>query len=199
MEKSIKPEVLFAISDTDLITEAKRGKQDAFRCLVERHQQRVRNTVLGMLGDTSEADDVAQEVFIRFYKSMKNFRADAQLSTYLTRIAINLCLNELKRRKKKQGKIISLFWKAAGQEDLARQPLQVADKSADLSRYDLQEGIEYALQRLPVEFRTVVILRLIEGYSVQETADILGIPQGTVASRLARAQLKLKEILTDNE
>ena len=172
------------------------GKQEAFRWIVDRHQQRVRTTILGMLGDSAEADDVAQEVFIRFYKAINDFREDAKLSTYLTRIAINLSLNELKRRKRKNGRIISMFWK--NEEDEKQKVLQITDQSADLSRYDEREKIQYALQRLPEQFRTIVVLRLIEGFSVQETSEMLGIPMGTIASRLARAQKKLKEILTDH-
>ena len=88
-------------NDSELVIQAKRGNQLAFRQLVRRHEQQVRSTVLGMIGDVQEVDDIAQEVFIRFYKSIKQFRGDSALGTYLTRIAINLSLNALKKQKRK--------------------------------------------------------------------------------------------------
>lgn len=174
-------------SDVELLGKAKKGNAHAFRQLIERHEQQVRSTVIGMLGDTMEADDVAQEVFIRFYKSINRFRGDAQLSTYLSRIAINLSLNELKRRQR-QNKWLTFF-----QKDDNR--TQIEDPSARPERQDTKELIHMAIQKLEPEFRAVVVLRLIDGYSVKETAKILNVPIGTIASRLARAQNKLKEIL----
>ncbi len=88
------------LSDIELIEKTKAGDQRAFGQLVSRHQSRVAATVIGMLGNSPEADDIGQEVFVRFYRSIVSFRGEANLSTYLTRIAINLSLNELKRRKK---------------------------------------------------------------------------------------------------
>ncbi|MBK7871041.1 MAG: sigma-70 family RNA polymerase sigma factor [Saprospiraceae bacterium] len=85
-------------SDIELVKRAKQGDNAAFRMLVHRHEHQVRSIVIGMLGNTAESDDVAQEVFIRFYRSLGDFRGEAALSTYLSRIAINLSLNEIKRR-----------------------------------------------------------------------------------------------------
>lgn len=169
------------------IQRAKRGDQTAFRHLVERHQKQVRATVHGMLGDTAEADDVAQEVFIRLYRALPDFREEAKLSTYLSRIAINLSLNELKRRKRK-GRWLT-FTRHDGPE------AGVSDQSVDPERQEMRDALQKALQRLEPEFRAVVILRLVEGYTVKETAEILQLPPGTVASRLARAQQKLRTIL----
>ena len=179
----------YIYSDAELLEQAKKGNASAFRQLVERHEQQVRSTVIGMLGDTVEADDVAQEVFIRFYKSMDRFRGDAQLGTYLSRIAINLSLNELKRRQR-QNKWLTYFQK----DDNS---LQVEDQSARPERQETKELVHQAIQRLEPEFRAVVVLRLIDGYSVKETAEILNVPKGTIASRLARAQKKLKGILSE--
>ena len=180
-------------SEKWLIEQSRKGNQVAFGQLVDRFSQQVRTTVIGMLGDTAEADDVAQEVFIRFYKSVKDFRGDSKVGTYLTRIAINLSINELNRRKRK-GRWLTLF--KSGEKDFL--PLQIADKSANLERFDTKELIEKSLQILDVDFRAVVILRLIDGYSVKETAEILELPMGTVASRLARGQKKLQQILKNH-
>ena len=141
-----------------------------------------------MLGPVAEADDVAQEVFIRFFRALGKFRGDAQLSTYLGRIAINLSLNELKRRQRLQKRF--LFWQRSG----SGMP-DPADEHADPSRTDDQQMVRQALQHIDTDYRSVIVLRLLDGYSVKETAEILDIPMGTVASRLARGLDKLKEVI----
>ena len=172
-------------SDIELIALSKKGNMLAFRQLVERHQTQVRSTVVGMLGDTPEAKDVSQEVFIRFFRTLEKFREESALSTYLVRIAINLCLNELKKRKRKN------TWLGSLKNDSPA--FELADESEDPSRADMKDLLRKALKTLDPEFRTVVVLRLVDGYSVKETAEILNLPEGTVASRLARAQKKLKD------
>ena len=171
--------------EIDLIRLAKKGDTKAFKQLVEQHEQQVRATVLGMLGDTAEVKEVAQEVFIRFYKSINEFKGEAALGTYLTRIAINLSLNEIKRRKNKRRWMTSI-----ATEDIPTR----ADRSTNPERYDNKEAIYKMLNLLEPAFKSVIVLRLIDGYSVKETAEILEIPQGTIASRLSRAQTRLKEI-----
>ena len=175
-------------TDTAIIEEIKAGDKSAFKVLVERYEQQIRGTVIGMLGVVPEAEEVAQDVFIRFYKSIENYKAEAKLSTYLTRIAINLSINELKRRQKKTSRWLSIFSK----QDKV---LQIKDTSQSLDRFEMRELIHQALQKLDPDFRKVVVLRLIEGYSVKETAEILQLPKGTVASRLSRAQQQLQKIL----
>lgn len=174
-------------AEPELLRQARTGDQLAFRKLVEQHEQQVRATVLGMLGDRPEAMDVAQEVFIRFYKSMAQFKGDSSLGTYLTRIAINLSLNELKKRKRTTW---LTFFKGNEEKEI-----QIEDPHSNPDRSDTREMVNKALQLLEPDFRTVVVLRMIDGYSVKETAVMLDLPEGTVASRLARGQKKLKQIL----
>lgn len=175
-------------SDAELVERSKQGDDSAFRVLVHRHEQQVRSIVIGMLGDTAESDDVAQEVFIRFYRSIQDFRGEAALSTYLSRIAINLSLNEIKRRETRHMRIAFFH----GNELKADK----ADNGMSPERQEIKEAVQKALLMLEPDFRSVVVLRLVDGYSVKETAEILHLPQGTVASRLARGQEKLKDILT---
>ncbi len=175
------------LQDNLRIQRAKSGDAQAFRELVEQHQGRVRATVRSMLGPVPEADDVAQEVFVRLYQSLADFRGEAELSTYLSRIAINLSLNALKQRKRK-GRWLT-FSRREGPE------YEVEDRSARPDRQDLRDALQRSLQQLDPAFRAVVTLRLVEGYSVEETAELLALPKGTVASRLARAQQKLRAIL----
>ena len=88
-------------SDEQLVDAARGGDKDAFKELVGRYERRIATTVIGMLGHCAEADDVGQETFIRFYRALHSFRGESSVGSYLTRIAINLSLNELKRRKRR--------------------------------------------------------------------------------------------------
>lgn len=175
-----------------LVKQAKAGDQTAFTNLVKRYEGQIAATVIGMLGNTPEAEDVGQETFIRFYKALKNFRGDAEVGTYLTRIAINLSLNELKKRKRKN--VFSLFSSSNQDEDRIK---AMAGDDHETDR-DTKELVHQAIQMLEPNFRSVVVLRMIDGYSTKETAEILNIPLGTVLSRLKRAQQKLQKILGNN-
>ncbi len=177
--------------DWELVEKARTGDERAFVAIVRKFEPMVANVVKGMLGDVAEADDVGQEVFIRFYHSLDRYRGDAALRTYLTRIAINLSLNELKKKKR----VVSLFTQK--QEDAGYSDL--SDGSRDIEKRDTREVVEAALQQLEEGFRSVVVLRLIEGYSTKETAEILNLPVGTVLSRLSRAQKQLREILMNEK
>lgn len=170
-------------SDVELLERTRRGDNYAFSELVRRYKTRLASTIQGIIGRCDEVDDVCQEVFIRFHNSIHNFRGESALSTYLTRIAINLSLNELKRRKLKR--FLSL-------ETMKKEGSEIA--SMDVTTDD-KEIIQRALGKLNNKFRTVIVLRLIEEYSTEETAEILNVPIGTVLSRLARAQKKLKEYI----
>jgi RNA polymerase sigma-70 factor (ECF subfamily) len=140
-----------------------------------------------MLGHTTEAEDVGQETFVRFYQSLHRFRGESSIGTYLTRIAINLSLNEIRKRKRNRNLFFSKNENAIE---------NVADAHKLKDQKETKKLVQLGLQKLPPKFRSVIVLRLIDGYSTEETAKILNLPVGTVLSRLARAQMKLKEILT---
>ena len=168
-------------SDEVLIAKSITGDMAAFKALVMRHEGKVAGVVRSMLGTTPEAEDIGQEVFIRFYDALGKFRGDSKVSTYLVRIAINLSLNELKRKKRNTSRYTTI--------DAA------ADKGTE-DMMDLNEQLQYEFARLEPDFQTVATLRLIEGYSTEETSELLNIPLGTVLSRLARAQQKLRMALS---
>lgn len=174
------------MTDSELVAKAKKGDLRAFESIVKTYEPRVAATVIGMLGNCQAAEDVGQEVFIRFYKYLDSYRLDASLGTYLTRIAINLSLNEIKRRKRRR-----LFFDDSADDvkDVAVNPNEAIQAKEN------RELVQQAIQKLDPAFRSVLVLRMIEGYSTEETAQILGVPLGTVLSRLSRAQKKLKEIL----
>ena len=171
-------------NDKKLIPEIKKGSTQAFKSFVEKYQDIIANVCIGLLGDVPEAEEVAQEVFIKFYYKISDFRQDSSVKTYLTRIAINLSLNELKKRKRDRSRFIS-----------DGDNIKIVEVESVEKNFELKELLERALQMIEPELRTVVILRLMEGYSTKETAKIMRIPQGTVLSRLYRAQEKLKKIL----
>lgn len=170
-------------TDVELIERSKKGDQQAFAEIVKRHSGIVKKTTLSMVRRREIADDVAQEVFIRFYNNMDQFKGESALSTYLVRIAINLSLNEREKIKRQQQNFVKYSAEA-----------QHAPTFVRPDKFGMKELINEALDKLEDEFRSVVVLRLIDGYTVQETADILDLPKGTVASRLNRAQKKLLEI-----
>lgn len=174
------------MDDAQILTELRNGNDAVFRDLINRYEGLVSATIIGMIGKCSEAEDIGQEVFVRFYKARHNFRGDSAIGTYLTRIAINLSLNEIKRRSRRS----QLFFHSYDET------LDVEDKDRNIDTDEDREVIQRAIRELAPKFRSVIVLRLIDGYSTEETAKILSVPIGTVLSRLARAQKKLKEILS---
>ena len=167
---------------------AREGDRGAFRVLVERYEDDVGATVAAMLGPSAEVDDVAQEVFIRFFRTLDRFRGDASVRTYLKRIAINRSLDVLRRRKRNLARFFS-------RDDEAPPPEPLFDQGAEIDARERQRLVQEAIQMLPPKHRAVVVLRMIDGYSTDETAELLGIPYGTVLSRLSRALDRLKTSL----
>ena len=181
----VKKECSNQVEQIELVKSAIEGDQYSFKELVKILEPVVASTVIGMLGNCQEAADVGQETFIRFYKALKNFRGDSDVKTYVTRIAINLSLNEIKRQKRRR--VLFAF------------DSKMSDKGSEdvnFKNQEIMDSVQHALTHLKPKFRSVVVLRLIDGYSVRETGEILGIPEGTVLSRFARAQNRLRELLS---
>jgi len=184
-------------TDDELIRGTLAGDQAAFASLVRRYERRVAVTIRSVIGDLSRDDlaDIAQDIFLIVYKSLGSFRGDSQFGTYLTRIALRHCYRESKRRKRRG----ALFWSfdSAGSEDgsLAERVAGDARTDRDIIAGERKEEVLSALQGLPEEFRTVLVLRVIEEMPVEEVAQSLGISTGTVKSRLFRAKEKMRELL----
>jgi RNA polymerase sigma-70 factor (ECF subfamily) len=174
--------------EQELLDRARQGDRRAMEEIIVRYERPVAATVTGILGYSPEVDDIGQETFVRFFRAMGGFRGDSRIGTYIIRIAINLSRTELKRRKRYAG------WPEAevpaGDDAVSGRPAAESDR-------DAKSIVRDGLQRLEPKFRTVLVLRLMSGYSTQETAKILRLPQGTVLSRLSRGQAKLREIITD--
>lgn len=174
-------------TDDELVKGSLEGDRYAFEEIVRRYQNMVARTVKGMLGDSVFSEDIGQEVFIKLYHSLSEFRGEAKLSTYIQKIAINLTLNEIKRRKR----YFSLFSQKGNNE---MYEVEIADHDTQ-EKKDASELVSKALMKIDPKFRIIVAMRMLQGYSTKETAEILDLPLGTVLSRLSRAQEQMKNIL----
>jgi RNA polymerase sigma-70 factor, ECF subfamily len=171
----------------ELVNASLAGDKQAFGEIVARYRKMVARTVKGMLGDSVFAEDVGQEVFIKLFYSLAEFRGEAKLSTYIQKIAVNLTLNEIKRRKR----FFSMFSQKGNNE---MHEFEVADHDTEEKR-EASEIVNKALQKMDPKFRIIITMRMLQGYSTKETAEMLELPLGTVLSRLSRAQEQLKGIL----
>lgn len=178
-----------------LVNRAKKNDLEAFEELVRLHQNKVYALCRQLCGNSDEAQDIAQEAFIRAYKAIDRFRNEADFGTWLHRITVNVWLNVC-RRKNGQGVIVSLDETYQDTEGSGGARHEVADQSADpqeaLETNELRDLVRTALMNLSEEHRAVLVLREIEGYSYEEVARMLGCSLGTVKSRLSRAREAMK-------
>jgi RNA polymerase sigma-70 factor, ECF subfamily len=173
--------------EAELVKASIDGNKQAFGEIVTRYQRMVARTVKGMLGDSVFTEDIGQEVFLKLYYSLSEFRSESKLSTYIQKIAVNLTLNEIKRRKR----FFSMFSQTGNNE---MHEYEVADYDTE-ERKEAKEIVGKALMSMEPKFRIIVTMRMLHGYSSKETAEILDLPLGTVLSRLSRAQEQLRIIL----
>ena len=184
--------------DLQYVVLCRKGDVEAFEILVERHQKKMLNIAYRMLGDYDEACDVVQDAFLAAYKSLNKFKAESKFSTWLYRIVVNYTKNRLKQRKNlARHESASLDESADGQVSCAA-CLSVASTGnpAELLEQSEREAhVQRCITTLDVEYREVLVMRDIQGFSYEEIRDILRIPDGTVKSRLSRARVALKDCL----
>lgn len=181
--------------DRELVEAARLGDTDAFEKLVHRHGRRVYRTLAGILGDQEEARDVTQETFLKAFRRMGSFEGRAKFSTWLLSIGANAAIERIRARKP----VDSLDETRAGDEGEFRPRLLQAWTDSPEQRYakaEMRELVQREVRRLPLIYRTVVVLRDIEQLSTQEAADALGLGIPTIKSRLLRARLLLREALS---
>jgi RNA polymerase sigma-70 factor, ECF subfamily len=183
------------VSDSELLERARQGRADAFSTLVRRHDRYLYRMARSILRDDQEAEDVVQETYLKAFMKIVDFRGEANLRTWLTRIA----LNEALQRKRRQRLHVEL-----GEVDMARErvrsqmhlsPLTQATPEREVARKQIRQILEGAIDDLPPAFRTVLVMRDVEGASVEETANVLGVKAETVRTRLHRARNMLRERL----
>ena len=181
--------------EAELVTELQAGSETAFDWLVTHYHGPVYNLILGMLGDTADAADASQEVFLKAFKGIRHFRQGSSLKTWLYRIAIREALNHRRWFKRHLQKNVSID--AEPEEGFAQ--IDVEDLGAtpfdQLATREIQVAVQSALQQVPEVFRGAVILRDLEGLSYEEVAEVLEVSIGTVKSRILRGRRTLKEIL----
>jgi RNA polymerase sigma-70 factor, ECF subfamily len=186
------------LTDEILVAKSQKGDYSAFEKLVKRYEKKIYNLAYRILGNQEEANDILQETFIQTLRKIKTFRGKSQFSTWLYRIAVNLCL--MKKRRDKKMPTISMDMpvrykdedeiKREFADDWAKNPL------ATLENKELKETIDVAIKALPVDYRTVFILRDVNGLPNQEVAKMLKISVAAVKSRLHRARLFLRDKLS---
>ncbi len=177
-----------------LLRKARSGDADAFEEIVRENEKTVYSLALRHLGNPQDAEDAAQEVFLKAYSGLKRFRGDAKLSVWLYRITCNVCTDMLRRRKE----TVSL---SAEKED-GMPALELSDERFDpaaiAERSELREKVGEALTQLPEEARRILLLREIAGQSYEEIARTLELDMGTVKSRIFRARKRLCALLQGN-
>lgn len=174
--------------DLSIIDRFKKGDDAAFEDLVHKHQDRICNLCRHMLGNVHDAEDAAQDTFIKAYQNLRNFKPESSLYTWMYRIAVNTCLDYKKR----------LFWesffkKSDEGEEFVDEPL--SDWPSPERLYESKQiglALHKSIRKLPPKLRTAIILKEIEGLSYEEIADVLDVSIGTVKSRISRARDELK-------
>lgn len=173
--------------DNPNVRKAQEGDQRAFEALVREHQDFAYHVALSALGSTQDAEDAVQEAFVRAWKALDSFRFEAKFSTWLYRIVMNICYNRLPKIKREFN---SLPPEESGSEVIDRH--RQRDPDAYLEGKELFEFIQQELDNLPENYRIMLLLRLREGSSYAEIAEILDIPLGTVKTGIHRAREQLK-------
>ena len=173
--------------ERQLICDVQEGSHEAFRDLVELHMRRVYDLAYGFVNDHDDAEDIAQEVFVKVYHSIKDFRQESGFSTWVYRIAANTSLDRVKQRKRAVARLVPM--------DESQLGAVAADPGMD--HIDTSAHIERALHELPTLQRAVVILRHMEGFSTKQVSGMLKCSEGTVKTHLHRGLKKMRKLLSN--
>jgi RNA polymerase sigma-70 factor (ECF subfamily) len=177
-------------SDLELIHRVQSGDTEAFDELMKRYSASVYKITYSLTRNHADADDMSQETFIRAYRAIARFDEQYQFYTWLRRIAVNLCLNYLKRGKKFRFVPLPM-------SDGDTEALDIPDPKPGAADTGLRRDLDRALARLPEDQRAIFVLRVNEELSYNEIGELLHIPVGTVMSRLNRAREKLRDLLKE--
>jgi RNA polymerase sigma-70 factor (ECF subfamily) len=176
------------VDEALLIARAGEGDQAAFQELVERYQGAVYNLAYRMLGAPEEAEDAAQEIFVRIYRQLARYDRSRKFSTWVLAIATNYCIDQLRRRRLQLVPLENIIpWARAREAGPEREAL---DREAS-------DELQTLLRRLPEKYRAVLILRYWEELSCAEIGEVLQVPEGTVKTQLHRARKALERLMTE--
>jgi len=200
MESVIQADADKAVSDQELLERCRTGDETAFDALVRRHQQRAFHVAFQVLRDAEDAAEVAQDAFVRIYRSVNDFRGECEFTTWLHQIVINLARNK-HRWWKRRGRQSSVSLDSAWEMDGGDTPMQMAASGdapdVEAVKSEFVKRLYGKLEELPRKFREVLVLRNVEGLSYEQIASVLGCSIGTVKSRIARAREALRESMQD--
>jgi RNA polymerase sigma-70 factor, ECF subfamily len=186
------------LGDGELVILARRGEAAAFCEIMRRNNRHLFRAARSVLRDDAEAEDVVQEAYLRAFRGLAGFRGDASLSTWLTRIALNEALGRLRRRRDAVGlEAIEAAQEGGGARILMFPTAQASggDPEGTAARREIRRLLEEAIDELPEAFRPVLVARDVDGMSVEETAQVLGVRPETVRTRLHRARRLLRAAL----
>lgn len=184
------------IDDAALAGRVRAGDAGAFELLMRRHNRRLYRVARAMLRDAADAEDALQDAYLAAFQAIGNFRGEASLATWLSRVVVNQCLGRLRRQARRDNIVPMVSMGGSDEQEHAAMPIdesETPDKA--LVRSELRAVLERKLDELPEAFRTVFVLRCVEELSVEETAQCLDIPEATVRSRHFRARGLLRESL----
>ena len=193
MQSATAPKAASAAADLQLVRRALGRDETAVRAIIKANNRRLYRLARGILRNDNEAEDVVQETYVRAFTHLAEFRGDASLSTWLSRIAMNEALGRLRRRR--PGVELSSLPPGTLEAQIIQFPLLSAtdDPERTMAQREIQHVVEAAIDELPEPFRMVFITRVVEGMNVEETADILGLKPETVKTRLFRARAMLRD------
>ncbi len=176
------------MEESKLIRRASEGDAASFNSLMGMHERRMYAVAMRMCGNPDDAQDCLQEAMLRIYRSISGFKAQSSFSTWVYRITMNTCLDELRKRKTRPG---------ASLDDLLETGWSPADggesPEAHAIRSEVRQNLQRFIAELPEDMRAAIVLRDIQGYSYEEISQILGANLGTIKSRISRARERLRE------
>jgi RNA polymerase sigma-70 factor (ECF subfamily) len=187
-----------ADEDTKIVSLCKKGDTDAFEVLVNKYQKKMLNIAYRMIGNYDDACEIVQDGFVSAFKNMKHFREEARFSTWLYTIVVNLSKNRLKQLTVKGHREELTLDNPMNPDDrqLKREPVSGEPSVLEnIEERETQEVVQGCINSLDYEFREVIVLRDIQGFSYEELSDMLKMKEGTVKSRLFRAREALKSCL----
>ena len=185
------------MTEKELIFKAKKGDQDAFGQLVLAHQSKVFTLCVHMLNSREEAEDMAQEAFLKAWRSLGGFHGESSFATWMHRLTTNLCLDHLRRQTRRQNVAVAVS--LDDEEAAFTEPADSgSDPQRELERKERQRALAKGLKELPEHHRRALVMREVSGLSYQEIADALALDLGTVKSRIARAREALRKRLLED-